>query len=109
MKFVKKALFPELEMNNLSTPSTRNKMFNEFQILSNSITYDMLVSNSDSTLNSESKSFVRVRSKVHFRGGQLTYSNVPTTKDRLMLKVMKLCSHPKNGRMFSLRPAPPVE
>ena len=108
-KFVSNDMFSSSEDNDLSTPSTTNETSVAFQLLSNSVTYDILSSNADTILNSELKSFVRVRSNVQVRGGRLTYSNVPTTKDRLMLKVVELRNHPKNGRMFNVRPTPPVE
>ena len=78
-------------------------------MLSNSVTYDILSANVDMFVNVELRAFVCVRSKCYIRGGRFTYADVPTRKDKLMMKVVELCNNDPNERMFEIEPVPPSE
>ena len=53
------------------------------------------------------KAFVRVHSKVSRRNYQIQYLDVPTTRDKLITKMVELKSISVNKRLFPNSPVPP--
>ena len=84
------------EDTNTSAPLSPNEMYLSFPMISNSITYVMLSDKADDFVIHELRAFIQVRSKVVIRGSKLSYLNVPSRKDKLMLRLVELRNHPPN-------------